>query len=149
MGLFSKNYNKDRISVHELKKYLEANAGGMMHATTCQDNGSTAVLVFDGVSEQWRIDYQRELSCTTISPYDMYYSGPLSGEQIKRLIVDGINMPSVRVDAARVGNAFTFGVSVQMNHRYFNYDEVNKNFERLGVALESAYRVLERKGIID
>ena len=149
MGLFSRNYDRDRVSIQQLKNYIEANGGGMLRVSSCQDNGTNASLIVDTVSVQWSIVYQKELSMTTVSPYDMYYSGPYSGEQIRRIIADGINMPSVKVQAARIGNAFSFGLSIQMNHRYFSLDEFDKNMDRLGDALQKAGEVLERKGILD
>lgn len=149
MGLFSKNYDRDRVSIQQLRSYIEANGGGGFHISTCRDDGKNAALVIDTVSVQWTIAYQKELSMTTVSPYDMYYSGPYSGDQIRRIIVDGLNMPSIKVQAARVGNAFSFGLSIQMNHRYFSLDEFEKNMERLGDALDKAGKVLESKGILD
>ena len=145
MGLFSKNYDRDRVSIQQLKSYIEANG---LRVTSCQDDGKTALLVVDTVSTQLNIAYQKELSLTTLSPYDMYYDGPCSQEQIQRIIVEGINMPSVKVKAVRIGYAFSFGLSIQMNHRYFSLEEFDKNMERLGTAMEKAGLALERKGIL-
>lgn len=145
MGLFSRNYDRDRVSIQQLKSYIEANG---LRVSSCQDNGTMATLVVDTVSTQLNIIYKKELSMTTLSPYDMYYDGPYTQEQIRRIIVEGINMPSVDVKVARIGNAFSFGLSISMNHRYFSLDEFDKNMNRLSDAMEKAGEVLEHKGIL-
>lgn len=145
MGLFSKDYDRDRISIQQLKNYIEANG---LYILSCEDNGTVAVLTADMIATKLLIVYNKGLSVTTISPYDMYYDGSYSQEQLRRILAEGINMPSVDVTASRVGNAFSFGLSIHMNHRYFSLDELDKNMDRLGTALQKAGDVLERKGIL-
>ena len=146
MGLFSRNYDRDRVSIQQLKNYIEANG---LRVSTCQDNGTTAVLEAPTPTNELSITYQKELSMTQLTMYPMYYSAPYTQEQLRRIIVDGINMPSVKVKTSVVGRAWSFSLAIQMNHRYFSLDELDKNLGRLGDALEKAGEVLERKGILD
>ena len=146
MGLFSRNYDRDRVSIQQLRDYVQANG---LPVSTCQDNGTTAVLEVPTPAFEMSVRYQKELSMTQFTMYPMYYSASYTQEQIRRIIVDGINAPSMNVKVSVVGNAWSFSLAIQMNHRYFSIDEFEKNLERLSNALEKAGEVCERKGILD
>lgn len=146
MGLFSRNYDRDRVSIQQLKNHIEANG---LHVSLCQDNGTIATLTVDLLTTQLNVVYKKELSLTSLSPYDMYYDGPYTQQQIERILIEGLRMPSIGVKVARIGFSFSFGLSISMNHRYFSLDEFDKNMERLSDAMEKAGRVLQSKGIVD
>ena len=146
MGLFSRNYNRDRISVHQLKEYIEANG---VQVSECWDNGKLAYLEFPTITFEVSVAYRNELSKTMLAMYPMYYSGPYTQEQIKRIIVKGIDAPNMQVGVGLVGSAFSFSLSIQMNHRYFELEEFDKELEQLVEALDEAGEALIREGILD
>lgn len=142
MGLFSRNRNRDRVSVEELGYCLQANG---FRVTTCHDDGDIAHLIAYGQDLRVTVRYQKDITVAMMEYPSLEINGTYNAQQLEKIAAQALGASGIVPAITVLGNEITILLTIKLMHRFFSLDEfvdTLKNLKQYGSKV--GYELVER-----